>query len=77
MAGPPPAAPKARPNHRVYIEALRRLTPEQRLLKAFEVTDMSRELFRDGLRARFPQAGDAVLERIYLERLEKCHNRRS
>ena len=68
---------QSRPNHRVYIEALRRLTPEQRLLKAFELTDMSRALFRDGLRARFPQASDAELERIYLERLEKCHNRRS
>lgn len=77
MAAPPLAAPKARPNHRVYIEALRRLTPEQRLLKAFELTDMSRALFRDGLRARFPQASDVELEHIYLERLEKCHNRRS
>ena len=70
-------APKPRPNHQVYLRALRRLTPEQRLLKAFELTEMSRALFRDGLRQRFPESGDAEIQRIYLERLEKCHNRRS
>ena len=32
--------PKPRPNHRLYLEALRRLTPEQRLLKAFELTEV-------------------------------------
>lgn len=66
--------PKPRPNHQVYLEALRRLTSEQRLLKAFELTELSRELFRAGLRQRFPEAGDAELQRIYLERLEMGHN---
>jgi len=69
--------PKPRPNHQLYLEALRRLTPEQRLLKAFELTELSRELFRAGLRQRFPEAGAPELQRIYLERLEKCHNRPS
>ena len=27
---------KKRPNHKLYIQALRRMSPEQRLLKAFE-----------------------------------------
>lgn len=31
--------PKPRPNHRRYIEILRRMTPEQRLAKAFELSD--------------------------------------
>jgi hypothetical protein len=66
--------PKPRPNRQIYLEALRRLTPEQRLLKAFELTDLSRELFRAGLRRRFPQASEAELERIYLERLARCRN---
>jgi hypothetical protein len=77
MVDRPLRAPKSRPNHRAYLRSLRRLAPEQRLLKAFELTDLSRRLFRDGLRARFPEAGEAQLERIYLGRLEKCHNRRS
>lgn len=69
--------PKTRPNHQLYLEALRRLTPEQRLLKAFELTELSRELFRAGLRQRFPGADEAELQRIYLKRLERCHNRPS
>jgi hypothetical protein len=66
--------PKPRPNHQRYLEALRRLTPEQRLLKAFELTELSRELFRAGLKRRFPLADEAELKRIYLERLSACHN---
>lgn len=71
------AAPKARPNHHVYLQALRSLTPGERLAKAFELTEMSRQLFRAGLRDRFPDLSEAKLHRLYLERLEKCHNRRS
>ena len=69
--------PKPRPNHQLYLEALRRMTPEQRLLKAFELTELSRELLRAGVRQRFPGASETEQRRIYLERLEKCHNRPS
>lgn len=67
--------PKPRPNQQLYLEALRRLTPEQRLLKAFELTDLSRELYRAGLRQRFPNASEAELQSIFLERMAACHNR--
>ncbi len=66
---------KPRSNHRLYIQTLRRLTPEQRLRKAFELTDFSRELFRHGLRRRFPELSEDDLKLLYLKRLEKCHNR--
>jgi len=66
---------KQRPNHRLYIETLRRMTPEQRLLKSFELTEFSRSLFRQGLAKRFPELTQDELHRLYLERLEKCHNR--
>ncbi|HSR67044.1 MAG TPA: hypothetical protein VLU25_03815 [Acidobacteriota bacterium] len=66
---------KPRPNHRIYIETLRKLTPEQRLAKAFELSEMSRRLFREGLRRRFPELSEEEFHRLYLERLELCHNR--
>lgn len=66
---------KSRPNHRIYLQALRRMTPEQRLAKAFELTDMTRELFRSGLRQRFPRMPEEEFQRLYLSRLDKCHNR--
>ena len=69
--------PKPRPNHQLYLEALRRMTPEQRLLKAFELTELSRQLLRAGVRRRFPEASETEQQRIYLERLEQCHNRPS
>jgi hypothetical protein len=69
--------PKPRPNHQLYLEALRRLMPEQRLLKAFELTELTRELLRAGVRPRFPEAGEDEVQRTYLERLETCHSRPS
>jgi hypothetical protein len=67
--------PKNRPNHASYIRILRSLSPEQRRLKAFELSAFSRALFIHGLRKRFPDAGTEEFHRILLARLEKCHNR--
>jgi hypothetical protein len=68
---------KPQPNRRRYIEVLRSMSDEQRLQKAFELTELSRRLFRLGLRERFPDLSDTELHRLYLERLERCHNRNS
>lgn len=51
------------------------MTPEQRLLKAFELSAFTKELFIQGLRKRFPAATPEEFQRILLSRLEKCHNR--
>jgi hypothetical protein len=67
--------PKPRPNHRQYIQALRRMTPGQRLEKAFEMSEFGKELFREGLRKRFPQLSEEAFHQLYLDRLAKCHNR--
>jgi len=70
---------KERPNHKLYIQVLRqvlrRMSPEARLLKAFDLSQFSRQLFIDGLRKRFPHLTEDELKRIYLGRLDKCHNR--
>jgi hypothetical protein len=62
-------------SHRVYIETLRRMTPEQRLLKAMELSDLSKQLFTHGLRKRFPDLSGEDFRKKLLERLELCHNR--
>jgi hypothetical protein len=67
--------PKPRPNHRRYIEVLRSMTGEERLLKALELSAFSKALFLEGLRKRFPAATPEEFQRIMLARLEKCHNR--
>jgi hypothetical protein len=67
--------PKPRPNHRRYLEMLRSMTPEQKLLKVFELSEFSKALFIEGLRQRFPDATEEEFRRILFDRLEKCHNR--
>jgi hypothetical protein len=67
--------PKPRPNHRLYIQVLRSLTPEQKLAKVFELSAFARSLFVRGLRRRFPDVPEDEFRRILLTRLEKCHNR--
>ena len=66
---------KSRPNRSQYIEVLRRMTPQQRLAKAFELSELTKRLFKQGLRKRFPELSDEAFHRLYLERLAKCHNR--
>jgi hypothetical protein len=51
------------------------MTPGQRLQTAFELSELSRSLFLEGLRKRFPDATKEELHQIFLKRLEKCHNR--
>ena len=67
---------KERPNHKQYIEILRRMTPEQRLMKAFELSKFSTKLFIHGLRKRFPDLNEAEFHKLYMERLEKCYSRK-
>lgn len=67
--------PKPRPNQDRYLEVLRRMTPEQRLLKAFELSEFARTLFKAGLRHRHPELSEAALHRLYLDGLANCHNR--
>lgn len=67
--------PKKHPNHKEYIRVLRQMTPEQRLLKAFELSDFTKQLFISGLRKRFPELPEVDFNKLLLERLDKCHNR--
>jgi hypothetical protein len=66
---------KPRPNHEIYLRALRAMTAEQRLHKAFELGAMARALFSHGLRRRFPDLGEAEFGRLLRARLDRCHNR--
>ena len=51
------------------------MTPDQRLRKALELTELGRRLFADGLRQLHPGLPEAEFHRLYLEHLAKCHNR--
>ncbi len=61
--------------HRKYIQILRQMSPEERLRKAFELSEFTRQLFIYGLRKRFPNLQEEEFKKILLERISKCHNR--
>jgi hypothetical protein len=63
--------PKKRPNHKRYIEVLRAMTPEQRLLKAFELSAFSKALFIHGLRKQFPNITEEEIRTILVDQLVK------
>ncbi len=50
------------------------MTPDQRLRKALELTEIGRRLLADGVRHRNPGLREEELRRLYLEHLGKCHN---
>lgn len=66
---------KERPNHKIYIQVLRQMSPEKRLLKAFELSEFANKLFIHGLRKRFPNLSEKEFKKILLKRLDKCHNK--
>jgi hypothetical protein len=67
--------PKPRPNRALYLQVLRRMTPEQRLAKAMELSELGKQLFLHGLRKRLPDANDKQILDLYIERTSRCHNR--
>ena len=66
---------KPRHNHEQTIKALRSMTDDQRLRKAFELSEFAKGLFWQGLKEMYPNRSDADLRPLYLERLALCHNR--
>jgi hypothetical protein len=55
---------KQRSNHKIYIQVLRQMPPEKRLLRAFELSEFTRELFIHGLRKRFPDLSEEEFKKL-------------
>ena len=66
---------KERPNHKIYIQVLRQMSPGKRLARTFELSEFTRDLFYHGLRKRFPDHSEEKLKELFLKLLDKCHNR--
>ena len=66
---------KTTPNHRQYLLALTKMGAEQRLIKALELSSITKEPFISGLRKRFPNKTEIEIKELYLQRLAKCYNR--
>ena len=60
--------------HNIYIQTLKKIGAEKRLLKALELSDLTKELFISGLKKKYPDLSEKEFQKILLEKLEKCHN---
>jgi hypothetical protein len=61
--------------HRVYIQALRDMGPERRAARMFELSEWTRRLFLGGLREANPHLSEEELHKLFLQRIDLCHNR--
>ncbi len=66
---------KPRPNHQVYLRTLATMAPGERLMKAFELSVFSKQLFMHGLKKAFPEKSESEIMSLYLQRITKCYNR--
>ena len=66
---------KPNPNHRQYLMTLIKMGAEKRLLKALELSALTKALFISGLHKRFSDKTDAEIRELYLQRIAKCYNR--
>jgi hypothetical protein len=61
-------------SHAVYIQILRRMSPDAKLRKMFELNELAARLFLSGLSDRYPYATEEETRRVYLERISRCYN---
>ena len=57
-----------------YIKIIRKMSPENRLRKCFELNELTKKLFLTGLKSRFPNCSEEEIKEIYLKRIDKCRN---
>jgi hypothetical protein len=59
----------------MYVQVLRRMTPEQRLKKAFELRELGMALFRRGLESRNPDLSAGELKELVRQHEDRWRNR--
>ena len=65
---------KAYPNKQQYHAILRSMSPQEKVEKSFELTELAYSAFRAGLKSRCPHLSDDELEQLYQEKRKTCHN---
>ena len=65
---------KKQPNHALYMQILRRMTPEEKILKVFDLNSTGRELLAAGIRHSHPDLTETEVQAAVRRRLDSCHN---
>lgn len=59
---------------KAYLDTLRKMSASEKFNKVMELNELTKSIFKQGLRKRFPEKSEEEIHRLFLERLEKCHN---
>jgi len=65
---------KTHPNKQRYHEILKGMTPQEKVEKVIELSNLANAAFLAGLRNRYPQLSDNELKELYLEKRRTWHN---
>lgn len=57
----------------VWERVLREMSPEKKLEKAFELTELTRQTMRAGIRDDHPEATEEEIQAMYVDRLLSYH----
>lgn len=60
--------------HKEYIKILKKMTPQQRLQRALELSDLTKSLFITGLKLRYPDHSEEDIKNLYIKKVYKCHH---
>lgn len=66
---------KKRLNRQLYLQSLDRMTPSQRVEKAWELSNLAKTAAKEAIRTVFPEKSETEVHTLFLERLRRCHNR--
>jgi len=65
---------KTYPNKQRYHEILKGMSPQEKLEKVFELTELANAAFMAGLKNRHPHLSSDELNQLYIKRRQACHN---
>ena len=65
---------KTYPNKERYHEILRSMSPQEKIEKVFELSELANAAFKAGLKSRYPHLSEDELHELYIERRKVCHN---
>ena len=57
----------------VWRRVVTSMSGPQKVAKAFELTEITRQIMREGIRRQHPDAGESEIHEIYVDRLLQYH----
>ena len=57
------------------IEIYRKMTPQQRIEEAIQLTDLTYEIMKEGIRHQNPEADEKIIQKLAFERLQVCRKK--